>query len=326
MVHRNTTRVTEFILQGFTEDLEVKISLFVIFLILYLFTLVGNLGMVVLIRSSPQLHTPMYFFLRHFSFMDACITSTIVPKMLLNFLIENKVISYGGCIVQFFMFCTFTDVEAFILAIMAYDRYVAICKPLSYSVIMSKPLRIGLLIGAYIGGVVSSLIHTCASLRLSFCGKNYVNHFFCDLAALIALACSDTSLNELLLFTFGTLVEGFNIVMILTSYAFIIMTIVRMHSTEGRLKAFSTCASHLTTFALFHGTILFMYFRPSSKFSMDTDKMISVFYTLIIPMLNPLIYSLRNKDVKDAIMKLRSKRLRKQPVRMGQQAVVARAE
>ncbi|XP_060118415.1 olfactory receptor-like protein OLF1 [Heteronotia binoei] len=304
MVYRNTTRVSEFILQGFTEDLEAKISLFVLFLFLYFFCLVGNLGMVVLIRSSPQLHTPMYFFLRHFSFMDACVTSTIAPKMLLNFLMKSKVISYSGCIVQFFMFCTFTDIEAFILAVMAYDRYVAICKPLSYSVIMSKPFCIWLLAAAYIGGVISSLIHTCASLRLSFCGNNYVNHFFCDLAALIALACSDTSLNELLLFIFGTLVEGFNIVTILTSYAFIIMTIVRMHSTEGRLKAFSTCASHLITFALFHGTILFMYFRPSSEFSMDTDKMVSVFYTVIIPVLNPLIYGLRNKDVKDAIRKL----------------------
>ncbi|XP_054826048.1 olfactory receptor 1052-like [Eublepharis macularius] len=304
MADRNTTRVTEFILQGFTENAEVQISLFVIFLIFYLFTLVGNLGIVVLIRSSPQLHTPMYFFLRHFSFMDACITSTIAPKMLLNFVMKSKVISYSGCIVQFFMFCTFTDVEAFILVVMAYDRYVAICKPLSYSVIMSKPLCILLLSGAYVGGIVSSLIHTCASLRLSYCGKNYVNHFFCDLAALIALACSDTSLNEVLLFTFGTLVEGFNILTIFTSYAFIIMTIVRMHSTEGRLKAFSTCASHLTTFALFHGTILFMYFRPSSKFSMDTDKRVSVFYTLIIPMLNPLIYSLRNKEVKDALRKI----------------------
>ncbi|XP_062974423.1 olfactory receptor-like protein OLF1 [Elgaria multicarinata webbii] len=309
MMDRNSTTVTEFILQGFTEYPKVQISLFAVFLVLYLFTLVGNMVMVVLIWNSPQLHTPMYFFLRHFSFMDACIASTIAPKMLLNLLAESKTISYSGCIIQFFMFCAFTDVESFILAAMAIDRYVAICKPLSYTVIMSKPLCIWLLVGAYVGGVVSSLIHTCASLRLSYCGGKYVNHFFCDLAALMDLACSDTSLNELLLFTFGTIVEAFNTVTVITSYAFIIRTIVRMRSSKGRLKAFSTCASHLTTFALFHGTILFMYFRPSSNFAMDTDKMISVFYTLIIPMLNPLIYSLRNIEVKDALKKLTRKNI-----------------
>ncbi|XP_053112269.1 olfactory receptor-like protein OLF1 [Hemicordylus capensis] len=309
MTDRNSTSVTEFILQGFTGHPKGQISLFLIFLIIYLFTLLGNLGMVALIRQSPLLHSPMYFFLTHFSLMDACITSTIAPPMLLNFLLERKAISYSGCILQFFMFCAFTDVEAFILVIMAYDRYVAICRPLSYTAIMSKPLCMWLLTGAYIGGVVNSLIHTCASLRLSYCGKNSVNHFFCDLAALMALACSDTSLNELLLLTFGTFVEAFNIVAIITSYAFIITAIVRMHSTEGRLKAFSTCASHLTTFALFHGTILYMYFRPTSSFSMDTDKGVSLFYTLIIPMLNPLIYSLRNKEVQDALRKLIGKNL-----------------
>ncbi|XP_053226314.1 olfactory receptor-like protein OLF1 [Podarcis raffonei] len=300
-MERNSTTVTEFILQGFMGN---PTLLFVVFLVMYLFSLIGNLGMVVLIRSSPQLHTPMYLFLTHFSFMDACITSTIAPKMLLNFLVEKKAISYSGCILQFFTFCTFTDVESFILAVMAIDRYVAICKPLSYTVIMSKALCVWLLTGAYVGGITSSLIHTCASLRLSYCGENSVNHFFCDLAALMALACSDTSLNEWLLLTFGILVEASNIVTILTSYGFIITTITRIHSAGGRLKAFSTCASHLTTFALFHGTILFMYFRPSSNFSMDTDKRVAVFYTLVIPVLNPLIYSLRNSEVKDALRKL----------------------
>ncbi|XP_044294390.1 olfactory receptor-like protein OLF1 [Varanus komodoensis] len=303
MMDRNSTMVTEFVLQGFMEYSKLQTGVFVIFLVLYLLTLVGNMVMVVLIRSSPQLQTPMYLFLRHFSFMDACTVSTVAPKMLL----ERKTISYSGCIVQFFFFCAFTDIEAFILAAMAIDRYVAICKPLLYTAIMSKPFCAWLLVGAYVGGVMSSLIHTCAALRLSYCGKNSINHFFCDLAALMALACSDTTLNELLLFTFGTLVEVFNTVTVVTSYAFIIRTIVRMRSSKGRLKAFSTCASHLSTFALFHGTILFMYFRPSSKFSMDMDKKVSVFYTLIIPMLNPLIYSLRNTEVKDALKKLARK-------------------
>lgn len=304
MMEINSTTVTFFILQGFTEYPKLQNSLFLIFLVIYLWILLGNLGMVVLIRSSPQLETPMYFFLQHFSLMDACIASTVAPKMLLNFLAKRKTITYGGCIVQFFLFCTFTDVEAFLLAAMAIDRYVAVCKPLSYTVIMSRSFCLWLLWGAYAGGILSSLIHTCASLRLSYCGRNSINHFFCDLAALMALACSDTSLNELLLFTFGILVEGLNTVTIAASYSFIIIAVVKMSSSGGRLKTFSTCASHLTTFALFHGTILFMYFRPKSSFFMYTDKKVSVFYTLIIPMLNPLIYSLRNADVKGALKRL----------------------
>ncbi|XP_059578431.1 olfactory receptor 5AR1-like [Alligator mississippiensis] len=303
MARVNGTMINEFILLGLTDDQQLEVILFVVFLIIYGISLLGNLGMVMLIWSDHHLHTPMYFFLGNFSFVDACYSSAVAPKMLLDFLAKRKAISYNGCILQFCVFCSFADIESLLLAAMAYDRYVAICNPLMYNATMSRSLCICLVSGSYLGGIVSSLIHTCSALRLSFCKNNAINHFFCDLTALLALSCSDTSLNEMLLFTFGSLVEASSIITILASYTFIIVAILGIRSTEGRLKAFATCASHLIAVTMFHGTLLFMYFRPSSSYSMDTDKKASLFYTVVIPMLNPLIYSLRNKDVKDALKK-----------------------
>ncbi|XP_067406684.1 olfactory receptor 5J3-like isoform X2 [Emydura macquarii macquarii] len=300
----NYTTVTRFILIGLTDHPELQVPLFVVFLIIYLITLLGNLGMILVIQLNPQLHTPMYFFLSNLSFLDACYSSTIAPNMLVNFLVENKAIFYSGCITQYGFFAVFATTEIFLLAVMAYDRYVAICNPLLYTVIMTKKVCMILVLGSYFWGFVNSLIHTSGLLRLSFCDSNVINHFFCDLTPLLKLSCSNIYMNVMLVFIFGSLFEMSTFLIIIVSYILIIAAVLRIRSAEGRRKAFSTCASHLTAVAMFHGTILFMYFRPSSSYSLDTDKMASVFYTMVIPMLNPLIYSLRNKDVKCAVRKM----------------------
>nr|XP_005279437.1 olfactory receptor 1019-like isoform X2 [Chrysemys picta bellii] len=304
--NRSTT-VHEFILVGFTDNPWLQVVLFMVFLIIYTVTLLGNLGMIVLIKIDPQLHTPMYFFLSHLSFCDLCYSSAIAPKMLLNFLRENKAISFAGCAAQSYVFGSFLDAECFLLAAMAYDRCVAICKPLLYNITMSRMLCVSLVAGAYAIGLVDSLVHTYFTFQLSFCSSNVINHFFCDIPALLALSCSDTWLNERLLFITVSLVEMSTTLSILVSYLYILLTIIQTRSAEGKQKAFSTCASHLLCITIFHGTLLFMYTRPSSSYSLDTDKMASVFYTVVIPMLNPLIYSLRNKDVKNALGRVMSR-------------------
>ncbi|XP_070813454.1 olfactory receptor 5J3-like isoform X1 [Pituophis catenifer annectens] len=300
----NYTLVTNFILFGLTEHLEMRQLLFATFLIIYIATLLGNLGMILLIWIVPQLHIPMYFFISSLSFLDACYSTTITPIMLVTLLVEKKTISYASCITQYCFFAIFATTEFFLLAAMAYDRYVAICQPLLYTLLMTKRLCTGLIAGSYLWGVVNSMIHTCGLLRLSFCGSRSINHFFCDVTPLLKLACNDVSMNEMLIFIFGSLFEMSTLLIIIASYIFIIAAVLRIHSTEGRHKAFSTCSSHLTAVAIYHGTILFMYFRPTSSYSLDTDKTASVFYTVIIPLLNPLIYSLRNKDVKYAVKKV----------------------
>ncbi|XP_026517113.1 olfactory receptor 5I1-like [Terrapene carolina triunguis] len=298
----NDTTVREFILLGFPSRPSIQVVLFLAFVMaLYSMILLGNVGLMVLIRSNPRLHTPMYFFLSNLSFVDLCYSSVIVPKMLANFLLESKAISYTGCGLQFYFFCTFADTESFILATMAYDRYVAICNPLLYTVVMSPRVCVLLVVLSYIGGTLSALVHTCFAFRLSFCGPNIINHFFCDLPLLLKLSCSDTSLNELLLYTYGSSVEIISVIVILISYIFIVISVLRIRSATARHKTFSTCASHLTSVIIYEGTLLFIYSRPSSWYSPNSDKYISVFYTIMIPVLNPLIYSLRNKDVKNAL-------------------------
>ncbi|XP_065259452.1 olfactory receptor 5I1-like [Emys orbicularis] len=292
--------VREFILLGFPSRPSIQVVLFLAFMALYSMILLGNIGLMVLIRSNPRLHTPMYFFLSNLSFVDLCYSSVIVPKMLANFLLESKAISYTGCGLQFYFFCTFADTESFILAI-AYDRYVAICNPLLYTVVMSPRVCVLLVVLSYIGGTLSALVHTCFAFRLSFCGPNIINHFFCDLPLLLKLSCSDTSLNELLLYTYGSSVEIISVIVILISYIFIVISVLRIRSATARHKTFSTCASHLTSVIIYEGTLLSIYSRPGSWYSPNSDKYISVFYTIMIPVLNPLIYSLRNKDVKNAL-------------------------
>ncbi|XP_047630161.1 LOW QUALITY PROTEIN: olfactory receptor 5I1-like [Phacochoerus africanus] len=305
----NYTLVTEFILLGFPTPPELQFVLFLLFLTLYSMILMGNIGLMLLIRIDPHLQTPMYFFLSNLSFVDLCYSSVIVPKLLVNFLSENKSISYRGCALQFYFFCMFADTESFVLAAMAYDRYVAICNPLLYTVVMSRGICLWLVVLSYFGGNMSSLVHTSFAFILKYCDKNVINHFFCDLPPLLKLSCTDTSLNELLLSTYGSSVEIICfVIIIIISYFFILPSVLKIRSSSGRKKTFSTCASHLTSVAIYQGTLLFIYSRPSYLYSPNTDKIISVFYTIIIPVLNPLIYSLRNKDVKDAAKKvLRSK-------------------
>ncbi|XP_007088831.1 olfactory receptor 5D18 [Panthera tigris] len=300
---RNKTGAV-FTLLGFSDYPELQVPLFLIFLAIYSVTVVGNIGMIVIIKINSKLHTPMYFFLSHLSFVDFCYSSIIVPKTLANLVVEDRTISFPGCIVQYFFFCTFVVAESFLLAVMAYDRFVAICNPLLYTVAMSQKLCAMLVVGSYAWGVACSLILTCSAIRLSFQGFNTINHFFCEFSALLSLSCSDIYVNQLLLFIFATFSVVSTLLIILMSYVFIIVTILKMRSASGRRKAFSTCASHLTAITIFYGTIVFLYCVPNSKNSRNTVKVASVFYTVVIPMLNPLIYSLRNKDVKDTVSKI----------------------
>ncbi|XP_049636714.1 olfactory receptor 1019-like [Suncus etruscus] len=305
----NCTVLTEFVFLGLSSKQDLQRVLFVFFLFVYAITVVANIWMILLIKMDSRLHTPMYYFLSNLSFCDVCYSSSVSPKMLADFLSEEKVIAFKFCWVQLYFGEVFGDVECLMLAVMAYDRYVAICNPLLYTIAMSKKLCILLVFLTYIMGLVNSTVQTYLTYHLSFCKSNIINHFACDIPPLIALATSDTTINEIMLFILGTIILGCSIFTVLLSYCYIIVTIIRMKSTEGRYKAFSTCASHLSTVALFHGTLLYMYFRPSSSYSTDNDKMASVFYIVIIPMLNPLIYSLRNKDVKGALRKVFSTKL-----------------
>ncbi|XP_021012142.1 olfactory receptor 5D16-like [Mus caroli] len=300
----NLTSEVTFALLGFSDYPELQVPLFLLFLAIYSFSVVGNLGMMIIIKINPKLHTPMYFFLSHLSFADFCYSSIIAPKMLVNLVVEDRTISFLGCIMQFFFFCTFVVTELILFAVMAYDRFVAVCNPLLYTVVMSQRLCALLVLGSYAWGVVCSLTLTCSALNLYFQGFNTINHFFCELSSLIALSCSDSHLTQLLLFIVATFNEISTLLIILTSYLFIVVTALKMHSSSGHRKVFSTCASHMTAITIFHGTILFLYCVPNSKNSRHTVKVASLFYTVVIPMLNPLIYSLRNKDVKDTVSKL----------------------
>ncbi|XP_040860074.1 olfactory receptor 5B12-like [Ochotona curzoniae] len=303
----NSTEVTEFLLVGLTDDPHLRILLFTVFLLIYLVTVVGNLGMIELILLDSRLHTPMYFFLSNLSLVDFGYSSAVTPKVMAGLLLQDKVISYDACATQFFFFAGFITVESFLLASMAYDRYAAVCNPLHYTTTMTTSVCTRLAIACYVCGFLNASIHTGNIFRLSFCQSNVVDHFFCDAPPLLALSCSDSHISEMVIFW----VVGFNalfaILVILISYLCIFITILRMHSSAGRQKAFSTCASHLTAVSIFYGTGVFMYLQPSSSHSMGTDKMASVFYAVVIPMLNPLIYTLRNKEVKSAFRKVLGK-------------------
>ncbi|XP_072493211.1 olfactory receptor 5B21-like [Notamacropus eugenii] len=300
----NSTAVTEFILLGLTDNSKLHLPLFLVFLFIYLLTLVGNLGMIVLIHSDSHLHTPMYFFLSNLSFVDLGYSSAVAPKVAAALYSGNKVISFSECVAQFFFFVGFGTAECYLLAAMAYDRHAAVCKPLHYTTTMTTGVCICLVIGSYICSFFNASIHAGETFSLSFCRSNVVHHFFCDIPPLLALSCSDTHVIELISF----FVIGFNVfftlLVILISYLFIFIAILRIQSAEGPQKAFSTCTSHLTAVSIFYGTIIFMYLQPGSSHFMDTDKIASVFYTVVIPMLNPMIYSLRNKEVKNALTKI----------------------
>nr|XP_002708828.1 olfactory receptor 502-like [Oryctolagus cuniculus] len=299
----NHTAVSMFILLGLTDDPTLQVMLFLLFLCIYLVTISGNLSTIVLIRISSQLHHPMYLFLSQLAFADMGMSSSVTPNMLVNFLREKNTISYFGCDFQLGSAAFFGTAEACLLAVMAYDRFVAICHPLLYSTKMSTQVCVQLLIVAYVGGFLNASTFTFIFFSLLFCGPNRVNHFFCDFAPLLELSCSDVSVPAVVpSFTAGSII-AVTVFVIAVSYIYILTSIMKMHSTEGRHKAFSTCTSHLTAVTLFYGTTTFIYVMPKSSYSTDQNKVVSVFYTVVIPMLNPLIYSLRNNEIKGALKK-----------------------
>ncbi|XP_049993339.1 olfactory receptor 5B3-like [Alexandromys fortis] len=301
---QNRTEVTHFLLLGLTDEPELQIPLFITFFLIYTITLVGNLGIILLIVLDSRLHTPMYFFLGNLSFVDFCYSSAVTPTVMTGLLVGDKVISYNDCAAQMFFFVAFATVENYLLASMAYDRYAAVCKPLYYATTMTTSVYVCLSIGSYFCGFLNASIHIGDTFSLYFCGAYVVHHFFCDIPAVMVLSCSDRHVSELVLVYVVSFNIFFALLVIWISYIFIFITILKMQSSAGYRKALSTCASHFTAVSIFYGTIIFMYLQPSSSHSMDTDKIASVFYTMIIPMLNPLVYSLRNKEVKSAFTKI----------------------
>ncbi|XP_037663189.1 LOW QUALITY PROTEIN: olfactory receptor 5K1-like [Choloepus didactylus] len=306
MTDQNYSMTTEFILIGLTDQPELKPLLFVVFFVIYVSTMVGNLGLVVLIYMERRLHTPMYIFLGNLALMDSCCSCTITPKMLENFFSEDKIISLYECMAQFYFFCFAETVNCFLLAAMAYDRYVAICSPLQYHTRMSKKLCIQMTIWAYTAGNLHSMIHTGFLFRLNFCGSHQINHFYCDILPLCRLSCVDPFINELMIFIFSGTIQ-FTVTMVLISYLYILITIFKMKSKEGRSKALSTCASHFLSVSIFYGSLLFMYARPSTVKEGSNDIPVAVFYALVIPLINPFIYSLKNKEVINTVKKIMKK-------------------
>ncbi|XP_037380501.1 olfactory receptor 5K1-like [Talpa occidentalis] len=307
MTKDNYSLTTEFILIGFTDHPELKTLLFLLFFVIYVITMVGNLGLVVLIFMERRLHTPMYFFLGNLALMDSCCSCAITPKMLENFFSKDRLISLYECMAQFYFLCLAETADCFLLAAMAYDRYVAICNPLQYHTMMSKKLCIQMTTGAYIAGNIHSIIHVAFLFRLTFCRSNQINHFFCDVLPLYRLSCADPYINELMIFIFSGSVQVFSITIVILSYLSILFTIFKMKSKEGRGKALSTCASHFLSVSMFYGSLLSMYIRPSSVEKGENDIPIAIFYTLVIPLLNPFIYSLRNKEVINVIKNVMKK-------------------
>ncbi|XP_037695405.1 olfactory receptor 5AN1-like [Choloepus didactylus] len=303
----NITEITYFILLGFSDFPRILPVLSFIFLVIYIMGLAWNLSLIFLIWMDSLLHTPMYFFLSNLSFTDICYITSTVPKMLFNFFQEQQTITFVGCIAQYFVFSTMGLSDSCILTAMAYDRYAAICKPLLYSSIMSPSLCGQMALGAYMAGFTASLCHICALLQLHFCGPNIINHFFCDMPELLILSCTDTFFIQVML-AILSIFEITNVLIILISYGYIVITIMKITSAKGRSKAFNTCASHLTTVSLFFASGMFVYLSSITGGSSSFDRFASVLYTAVIPMMNPLIYSLRNKEVKDALKRLQKKR------------------
>ncbi|ERE69574.1 olfactory receptor 8H1 [Cricetulus griseus] len=304
----NHTNKPDFILMGLTDSKEIQLVLFVLFLLIYVVTVLGNLGMILIIRLDVQLHTPMYFFLIHLSFLDLSYSTAITPKTLQNLLTLNRSISFISCFTQLYIFILLAATECFLLSSMAYDRYIAICKPLHYPVIMSSRCCLALLTGSYMTGAVDSSVTVFVMITLHFCKSNVIHHFYCDTSPLLSLSCSDTHIVEIIIFIFaGSTILG-SLITVSVSYVSILSTILKINSTSGKQKAFSTCASHLLGVTVFYSTLIFTYLKPSESYSLGKDQVASIFYTILIPMLNPLIYSLRNKEVKGAVVRLVKKR------------------
>lgn len=303
----NKTQVTKFLLTGLTDFPELQVPLFMVFLVIYLTTMMGNLGLIFLIWKDPHLHTPMYLLLGSLAFADACSSSSVIPNMLINFLSKNYMISLVECIIQFYIFASSANTECFLLVVMAYDRYVAICNPLLYPVVMSNIFCIQLLGISYTIGFIHPMIHVGLLFRLTFCKSNIIHYFYCEILQLFKLSCTDSGVNMLLIFIFSVFIQLFTFMTIIVSYTCVLFVILKTKSEKGRRKSFSTCSAHLLSVSLFYGTLFFMYVCPGSGHNQNQDKMYSLFYTVIIPLLNPFIYSLRNKDVKEALRRIINK-------------------
>ncbi|XP_008592539.1 PREDICTED: olfactory receptor 2A12-like [Galeopterus variegatus] len=301
----NHSSVSEFILLGFSSEPHVRTALFTFFLLLYLITLLGNGLIVTLVYLDSRLHTPMYFFLSILSLVDMSYVTTTVPQMLVNMVHPRRAISWGACVAQMFIFLVLGIAECVLYAIMAYDRYVAICFPLHYTLLLSHPICIKMVTVCWFISIGGALVYTVFTMRLPYCGPhNKINHFFCEVPAVLKLACADTSLNDQLDFILGFVFLLVPLSLILASYVRIFASILRIHSSHGRLKSFSTCASHVIVVTMFYGPAMIMYMRPSSWYDPEQDKMLALFYNVVSAFLNPIIYSLRNKDVKGAFLKV----------------------
>ncbi|XP_006135564.2 olfactory receptor 11A1-like [Pelodiscus sinensis] len=305
--HGNETSLTEVILLGLGILPELQTFLFLLFLVAYIVTVAGNLLIVVLVVADQHLHTPMYFFLGNLSCLETCYSSTLLPRMLAGLLTGDQTVSFSGCLTQYYFFGSLAATECFLLSVMSYDRYVAICHPLHYAARMMARAWLQLAGGSWLGGFLGNVITTLLVSQLTFCGSNTIDHFFCDFIPLIRLSCNDPKMIETLAFIFSLIFLLLPFLLTLTSYICIITTILRIPSTSGRQKAFSTCSSHLIVVTIYYGTLLIVYMFPTTDLLGDLKKVLSVVYTVLTPLANPLIYSLRNKEVKEALRKARKK-------------------
>ena len=308
MDRRNITHVSDFILMGLTDSEEIRLAFFTLFLLMYLITVLGDAGMMLIICLDLQLHTPMYFFLTHLSFLDLSFSTAVTPKALDNLLTSNRYISYLNCFIQMNCFVFVGVTECLLLSSMACDRYVAICKPLHYPAIMSTRRCCSLVFGSFLIGFMDTFVNVLCLSKLHFCDSNVIYHFFCDAPPVLALSCTDTHDIEITISIFSGFTLLASLITISMSYASIMSTILKITSTAGKQKAFSTCASHLLSVTIFYGTAIFTYVKPNKSYSLGKDQVVSVFYSIVIPMLNPLIYSLRNKEVKNALSRVLQKR------------------
>ncbi|OCT66506.1 olfactory receptor 1019 [Xenopus laevis] len=297
----NQTSANRFILLGLTSTPYLQALCVLMFLIMYLVTIAGNLILIIVVGTSVQLQTPMYFFLFNLSIIDICFSSTIVPKLLIKTVAQDKSVSLLGCALQMFFHLALGAAECFILSVMAYDRYAAICRPLHYYKVMNKKVCICLASGSWAFSFINSVMHVVFTFQLPFCRSNHINHFFCEVPPFLYISCRDTWFNEVAMYISASLIGIGSFSLTLTSYVYIVFTIINMCSTEGRMKAFSTCGSHLTVVSLYYGAVLFMYLHPHSDYFPETSKIMSLIYTVVTPMLNPIIYSMRNEEVKSSI-------------------------
>ncbi|XP_053120449.1 olfactory receptor 2G3-like [Hemicordylus capensis] len=303
MGQRNETEVWEFMLMGFSNHPRLEPILFIFFFLIYAATMLGNIGIIVLATADPHLHTPMYFFLKHLAFLNLCYTTAVVPKMLFNLISSRKTISYHLCITQTYISLFMGATECILLTVMAFDRYIAVCHPLRYTIIMNHQVCMRIAAASWTISFFSTVVPLFLTLP-SLCGPYIINHVFCEAPVLLHMICTDTSLNELLMLLGAAGTQMLPFILILVSYGCIINAVIKIRTTSGRQKAFSTCSSHLTVVTIYYGTGMFMYMRPKSLYSPENDKLISVFYAVINPMLNPIIYSFRNKEVKESLMKV----------------------